>query len=43
MPKQHESGYQFARQEQLNSQFSKVNVSSALGVLILTLEASDYG
>jgi translation initiation factor 4G len=34
MSKQQESGYQFARQEQLNSQFSKVHVSSASGVLI---------
>lgn len=31
MSKPQESGYQFARQEQLNSQFSKVNVSSGSG------------
>lgn len=31
MSKQQESGYQFARHEQLNSQFSKVHVSSASG------------
>lgn len=31
MSKQQDSGYQYARQEQLNSQFSKHNVSSASG------------